>query len=230
MKLLNEGNLKRYLIYAVGEILLVMIGILLALQVNNWNNESEQGKKETQILTELNRNLKLNEKLLIRGVEIQTSIVQNIDIISNHIKNNGHYHDSLGIRFAPIAYTEEFNIVNSAFESLKTIGFDIISSNILREETIRLFNMKYSTAANTIREVGTSQHRGLIIPLYLRHIEYDKKGTVVMSDYEILKKDKEFINMLSTRRIWKINLIDNYKKLIDETMQLSKMIELELNK
>lgn len=38
-KLIGEGNTRRYLIYAVGEILLVMIGILLALQVNNWNEE-----------------------------------------------------------------------------------------------------------------------------------------------------------------------------------------------
>lgn len=37
-KLLAEGSFKKYLVYAVGEILLVMIGILLALQVNNWNN------------------------------------------------------------------------------------------------------------------------------------------------------------------------------------------------
>ena len=37
-KLINEGNLKRYIIYAIGEIMLVMIGILLALQVNSWND------------------------------------------------------------------------------------------------------------------------------------------------------------------------------------------------
>ena len=36
-KLLNEGSLRKYLVYAIGEILLVMVGILLALQVNNWN-------------------------------------------------------------------------------------------------------------------------------------------------------------------------------------------------
>jgi len=40
-KLINESNLKRYLIYAIGEILLVMIGILLALQVNNLNEEKK---------------------------------------------------------------------------------------------------------------------------------------------------------------------------------------------
>jgi len=37
-RLLTENKFSRYLLYAVGEILLVMIGILLALQVNNWNN------------------------------------------------------------------------------------------------------------------------------------------------------------------------------------------------
>ena len=36
-KLLNEGRLKKYLIYAIGEIVLVVIGILIALQINNWN-------------------------------------------------------------------------------------------------------------------------------------------------------------------------------------------------
>lgn len=36
-KLLTEGKLSKYLFYALGEIALVMIVILLALQVNNWN-------------------------------------------------------------------------------------------------------------------------------------------------------------------------------------------------
>ena len=36
-KLLHEGRFSKYLLYAIGEILLVMIGILLAFQVDNWN-------------------------------------------------------------------------------------------------------------------------------------------------------------------------------------------------
>ena len=49
-KLISEGNLKRYLIYAVGEILLVMIGILLALQVNNWNERNKARNIELRIV------------------------------------------------------------------------------------------------------------------------------------------------------------------------------------
>jgi hypothetical protein len=52
-KLISEGNSKRYLTYALGEIFLVMIGILLALQVNNWNEERKQRNLETQYLEQL---------------------------------------------------------------------------------------------------------------------------------------------------------------------------------
>ena len=50
---MNEGNFKKYLTYALGEILLVMIGILLALQVNNWNEKRKQRVLETQYLEQL---------------------------------------------------------------------------------------------------------------------------------------------------------------------------------
>ena len=43
-KLIDEGNLKKYLIYAIGEILLVVIGILIALQINNWNEGQKTNK------------------------------------------------------------------------------------------------------------------------------------------------------------------------------------------
>jgi hypothetical protein len=36
-RLMTENNLRKYLLYAFGEILLVVIGILIALQINNWN-------------------------------------------------------------------------------------------------------------------------------------------------------------------------------------------------
>jgi hypothetical protein len=38
-KLLTENKFSKYLIYAIGEILLAVIGILIALRINNWNKE-----------------------------------------------------------------------------------------------------------------------------------------------------------------------------------------------
>lgn len=68
-KLINEGNLKRYLIYAIGEILLVMIGILLALQVNNWNEGRRNYKGETIALIELRNEFDSNYKSFLRVLD-----------------------------------------------------------------------------------------------------------------------------------------------------------------
>lgn len=52
-KLLDEGHLRKYLVYAVGEILLVMIGILLALQVNTWNERRTNHGLEKEFIQRL---------------------------------------------------------------------------------------------------------------------------------------------------------------------------------
>jgi hypothetical protein len=51
--LINTGATKKYLLYAVGEILLVMIGILLALQVNNWNENKKKDNLRASYLFEM---------------------------------------------------------------------------------------------------------------------------------------------------------------------------------
>ena len=55
--LLNQNKTGKYLKYAIGEIVLVMIGILLALQVSNWNTERKIKKEEIAILNNLLENL-----------------------------------------------------------------------------------------------------------------------------------------------------------------------------
>ncbi len=45
-KLMNKGKVKSYLLYSSGEIILVVIGILIALQINNWNEENKDKQLE----------------------------------------------------------------------------------------------------------------------------------------------------------------------------------------
>ena len=59
-RLLTENRFSKYLLYAVGEILLVVIGILIALQVDNWNNERNNDEKVRSILSDIMDELVLN--------------------------------------------------------------------------------------------------------------------------------------------------------------------------
>jgi len=67
-RLLSENKLSKYLIYAVGEIVLVMIGILLALQVNNWNEERKRKSLITTYIASLQGDLKKDVELLTPGI------------------------------------------------------------------------------------------------------------------------------------------------------------------
>lgn len=81
--LINKGSFKKYLIYAIGEILLVMLGILLALQVSNWNQNRIENQKEKKAVSHLYKEFKLNEK------RIRTKQISRISIapkLENYIR------------------------------------------------------------------------------------------------------------------------------------------------
>ncbi len=52
-RLLRKSNFSKYLLYAIGEIILVVIGILIALQINNWNEAIKNAKTEQEFYKEI---------------------------------------------------------------------------------------------------------------------------------------------------------------------------------
>ena len=62
------GKARKYLLYAVGEIALVVIGILIALQINNWNENSIQRAEERRILVDLKEEVEqaIDSKIQLR--------------------------------------------------------------------------------------------------------------------------------------------------------------------
>lgn len=78
-KLLQENRFSKYLLYAVGEIVLVVIGILIALQIDNWNETQKSKGLEQQLLkallTEFESNLQLlDEVIAMNDLNIENSI------------------------------------------------------------------------------------------------------------------------------------------------------------
>lgn len=83
-KLLTENRLTRYLIYAIGEIALVMIGILLALQVNNWNEQRKQNKLEHTYLIALKEEFKENLVETERVIALNARIMKKAQEMAKH--------------------------------------------------------------------------------------------------------------------------------------------------
>ena len=65
--LLESGSAHKYFPYAIGEVLLVMIGILLALQVNNWNEGLKSRNLELKLLSELKAGLLADKNGIIES-------------------------------------------------------------------------------------------------------------------------------------------------------------------
>ena len=83
-RLLSENKLSKYFLYAIGEIVLVVMGILIALQINNNNELNKQRAKEVQFLKNLKSDLIFEESELERYIEIRESIVNSAQIALEH--------------------------------------------------------------------------------------------------------------------------------------------------
>ena len=79
--LLGDGATSKYLLYAIGEIALVVIGILIALQINNWNESSKARKQEKKLFLRILSDLKkddVNIKVCISSLKKQLEVTQQL--------------------------------------------------------------------------------------------------------------------------------------------------------
>ena len=113
-KLLDGGKLKRYLIYAAGETFLVMIGILLALQVNNWNTQRLEASKNGKLLHKMSNEIQSNidrAKDLIEKKEVSISYSTRLE----KILVTGKPLDSLDVFFSGFQFP--FQVIHPGFNS-----------------------------------------------------------------------------------------------------------------
>ena len=143
--LLESGAARRYFIYAAGEIVLVVVGILIALQINNWNESRNEREQECNVLHELIENLEINVKRLDVNIERGNTDNSMADVLITSINKNNPYSDTLD-RYFPLALNpvDEGSFISFVgYESLKNTGFDIIQNYELKKEIITLFEGTY---------------------------------------------------------------------------------------
>ncbi|MEO1654913.1 MAG: DUF6090 family protein, partial [Bacteroidota bacterium] len=85
--LLSVGKFGKYLRYAIGEILLVVIGILIAVWINNWNIEFKNEEKEILYLTRLTTNLHSDKILYERILSKDSLLIDTLRQVQNDLPN-----------------------------------------------------------------------------------------------------------------------------------------------
>ena len=123
---METGKTGRYFKYAIGEIVLVMIGILLALQINNWNEHRKDRLKEQVILKQLKEDYQADLNQLEEKMEMRNTIIKSAYGIFNAMDHPDEVsRDSLIKDIADMSDDPTFdpiqnNLINSGNLSLIT--------------------------------------------------------------------------------------------------------------
>lgn len=226
-KLIDKGNLKRYLIYSFGEILLVVVGILLAFQVNNWNEERKAGIKEVQILKGLESNLNNNIESIQQNIDEQNSVIRGIERLISHLQNPNS-NDSLIRYYQDASFLEHIELSSSTYESLKSSGFEVIGNENIKNKIIELFEIDYSHELASVNSVSPRIGEvGLQLGIKKSHVII---GILTSNSF---KKDDtyfELLNFLTVKKQWKNDFVKGQEKLLQKTMKLETEIANYLKK
>jgi len=207
-QLADDNKPLKYMRYAIGEIILVVFGILIALQFNNWNEDRNLKKEELKMLLELNSVLKGGElegelefqkSQLDRNIESQASC----EHIIKHFEANLPYTDSLKFHFAN-AHTRYIALVrDQAYENIKSYGFGFIQNDTLKEELIRAYetNTEWLLELNNRNNLYENQ---IVLPsltalfesVFMVDIEEEK--WMIPYNYDALKGNTLYRNILKT--------------------------------
>ena len=123
-KLLVEKRLSNYIFYAIGEVLLVVIGILLAIQFSNWNEKRNEVQKEIWYLDNIaNDMFYQKETLLDLKNSFEKTLMLSQTILKDYYKNNTFENvDSLSFKLNQLMSTYKYPNIDNTYEELISSG------------------------------------------------------------------------------------------------------------
>ncbi len=247
-RLAGRVEIGRYLFYTLGELLLVVAGILIALSVNNWNGRMKDRKAEVQYLKEIRDDLEKTLVDLDWDLERHTSrLVRADDILQNLINNQG-YQDTLFDNLPDIARDFQLYPKTGAFESLKSIGLGLLSNDNLRLKITDLYQLHIERAfSKGLRQTESLSIEKLMAPFLEKHFvlsteqhpeelpalreELDYLPEISFFEsklisYDTLRNDQGFLRMLQNVLIIRRNKIFDHllaKREIESTIRAINM-------
>ena len=242
-KLLNENKFSRYLIYAIGEIVLVVIGILIALQLNNYNDKLNQTEIEQKAIHNLKLDFEYNRSELNKSIEELITIRKNSFIILNYT----------GSKYQPTFDIDSIlETVGSVPKYYPQNGFllDLINSGklgIIKNDILRNKLSSWLPTLETLkdREKSVSDFSDDFIRYVIKNGSWlnsdektNEKDIAVLkfpkSGFEInnndLLKNVEFENIIENQIVYKSLLLDRHKKCLELNNEIMNLLETEIKK
>lgn len=177
-----ENRFTKYLAYAIGEIILVVLGILIALQINEWNNQRIEDQEEIKTYENIRRQIKddqkaLNDAKLYNEFHLRAYKYANKIIISQNRKKA----DSLAMMAMLLSRFSDFHRSSNIYETLVNSGELRLLKNTDITQKLQQLEMTY-TFVNKL-EVMHWDMISAELPEVLR-------GVVNYNDFKAVRPDK----------------------------------------
>ena len=230
-KFADDNRPLKYMRYAMGEIVLVVIGILIALQINTWNEERKNRNFEFLTLSELKKNIGYDlQQMDSMNTEFNQTI-RSSGIVLRALSSDQKFHDSLNIHFGRAMIYLDMNFHKGIYESIKSSGSQIINDEVLRFEINNYYDYSITDMEDGFREIRDDFYNYMLT--YLRedfkyYTSSNKKAEP--RDFEGLKNNDTYkLSLGIFLDVQKMNL-RKMKRTMRESSKLLELIDARLEK
>ena len=228
---MEQNKTTKYFKYAIGEIVLVVIGILIALQLNNWNTENKASIEELELLAEMKYNLEMDLEDCIWNIKKNQDLLASNLAVLSQLKKRAPFQDALQLHYGNLVYTTTQLRNMSAYDHLKSKGMNLVRNDSLRQEITTVYSARYYNI--TRRELEYDNK------IQINHIIPQLNGKVVIDDItktgypiaiENLYDDDAFKGALHTNVNVKRSMANAYENLKSDLQNLITHITKELKR
>ena len=225
--LIQKNQMGKYFKYAIGEIILVVIGILIALQINNWNEKRKENLFEKKVLSEILMGTEEDLKEMKYALDSLNDSQKSSHALLSHLNDRKPYHDSLDVDFAKQFQLWSLSPNTTAFEMAKTEGLHIIKNDSIRLLTAKV--NEYTFDYIRVLESRFQDYKTNIVLSYTLPL-FDSYNFEKMKprNYETLTEDATYLGIIKTLSLMRKRYLENIKFRYDLLKKLNEMIKTEL--
>lgn len=224
--LLSQNRFTKYLLYAIGEIILVVIGILLALQINTWNQEKNNEKEEQFYLNKLQVNLVQDTVYLSNRMRQLNSTLDSLNNFEALLRDKKFKEFTNENTFRSLISLFRFQPQTSTFDNLISTGkLELISNQAIVDSLFNYYNdlNNYTNQQLAADETYTRQTIG---PKLL-----EIEGGIFKGSKSGMSKDDEIFvfNAIDLKRFFINGILFYYENTLTRNRTVQQMIAAEVN-